>query len=129
MKKPHLISGMACYDGNVAAGSRSLLSWPGVFRALLSQARLSWRLVREPRVPLWAKAVPFAAIGYVLSPIDVLPDVVPLLGQIDDAAIILMALQLFHRLCPLPALEFHRARLRAGRPFTPMTATDDFIDV
>lgn len=62
-------------------------SWlwrPGPLRMLFSHARLASRLLREPRVPFLAKAVPLLAVLYLLSPLDLVPDVLPLLGQIDD---------------------------------------------
>jgi uncharacterized membrane protein YkvA (DUF1232 family) len=47
--------------------------------------RLLWRLMRDPRVPARSKALLFMIAGYLASPIDVLPDMIPGLGQVDDA--------------------------------------------
>ena len=55
----------------------------------------AWRLIRDPSVPLWTKGVPLAALAYVLWPLDILADVVPGLGQLDDLAVILVGLKLF----------------------------------
>ena len=107
---------------------RSLWSWAGFLRMLVSRARLAVRLMREPRVPLFPKALPVAAVLYVISPLDVIPDVLPLLGQIDDLAIILIALEVFARLCPVPAVAFHRDAIAQGRRYSPMLNTDGFID-
>ena len=106
-------------------------SWwsrPGLLRMLLSQARLAVRLVREPRVPWLLKGVPILAALYVISPVDIVPDVLPLLGQLDDLGITLAAVELFLRLCPTSASEFHRAAIAGGRPYSPMPATADVID-
>ena len=104
------------------------LSRFGLLRALAAHVRLALRLLREPRVPLIPKALPLAAVLYVISPLDVIPDVLPLLGQIDDLAIILIALEVFARLCPVPAVAFHRDAIAQGRRYSPMLNTDSFID-
>lgn len=104
------------------------LSRPGLLRTLLSHVRLSVRLVREPRVPLLIKAVPLLATLYVISPLDFIPDVLPVLGQLDDLGIILIGLEMFLRLCPSPAVAFHHAAVAANRHYSPMLSTDDVID-
>lgn len=63
-------------------------------------ARLAWRLFRDPHVPLLLKFIPLAAVIYVIFPLDILPDIVPPLGQVDDLTLLLGALYLFIRLCP-----------------------------
>ena len=106
----------------------SWLSRPLSLRALIGQARLAIRLFREPRVPTALKAVPVIALLYVLSPIDLVPDFIPGLGQLDDLGVILAALELFVRLCPTTVLTFHRDAVAQRRRYAPMTATDDIIE-
>jgi uncharacterized membrane protein YkvA (DUF1232 family) len=106
-------------------------SWlwrPGLLRMLSSQARLAVRLLREPRVPILAKAVPLLAALYLVSPIDLVPDLFPLVGQVDDLTVILVALAMFLRLCPPAAVAFHRGAIAEGRAYAPMSPTDDVID-
>jgi uncharacterized membrane protein YkvA (DUF1232 family) len=106
-------------------------SWlwrPGLLRTLFSQARLAIRLLREPRVPLSAKAVPLFATVYLVSPVDLVPDVFPLIGQIDDLTLILVALSAFLKLCPVGPVAFHRAAIAEGRPYAPMSPADDVIE-
>ncbi len=55
-------------------------------------ARLLWRLSRDPRVPARAKAILFIIAGYLLSPVDVVPDFFPGIGQLDDLVVIAFAL-------------------------------------
>ncbi len=64
-------------------------------RAELMQARA---LLRDPRAPRSVKLVLIAALLYVLSPIDLVPDLIPGLGWIDDGAIVMLSLQLVRRL-------------------------------
>jgi uncharacterized membrane protein YkvA (DUF1232 family) len=106
----------------------SWLSRPLSLRLLLGQARLATRLFREPRVPASVKAVPILAALYVISPIDLVPDFLPGLGQLDDLGIILAALELFVRLCPSGAQSFHRDAIAQRRRYTPMSSTDDIIE-
>lgn len=95
---------------------------------LWSQARLAGRLLREPRVPFHAKAVPVLAALYLVSPLDLVPDILPLVGQIDDVTLAVAALAVFVRLCPSPTVAFHREALAAGRPYAPMSAGDEVIE-
>lgn len=55
-------------------------------------ARLLWKLSRDPRVPARTKATLFVVAGYLLSPVDVIPDFVPGLGHVDDLVILAFAL-------------------------------------
>jgi uncharacterized membrane protein YkvA (DUF1232 family) len=51
-----------------------------------------WPLMRDPSIPFWAKAaIPAFAAAYVLSPIDLIPDFLLGVGQIDDIGVILLA--------------------------------------
>jgi uncharacterized membrane protein YkvA (DUF1232 family) len=106
----------------------SWLSKPGLLRRLLSQARLALRLLREPRVPLPVKAVPLLAALYVISPVDFVPDIFPVLGQLDDLGIAVVTLEMFLRLCPSGAKTFHEEAIARGRAYSPMAPADDFID-
>ncbi len=54
------------------------------FRDLIQQVKLAYNLMLDPRVHPVTKLIPVAAIAYVLLPVDVSPDFVPVLGQIDD---------------------------------------------
>ena len=108
-----------------------LFSWltrPAILRALVADAGVALRLVREPRVPLLVKAVPALAALYFLSPLDLVPDVFPLAGQVDDVVAIVMALKAFLALCPSAAVAFHRAALARRAPYAPMSPGDDVIE-
>jgi uncharacterized membrane protein YkvA (DUF1232 family) len=113
----------------VAARVTSLLSWPSLVRTLVSHVRLTVRLLREPGVPLLTKALPIVAALYVISPLDFIPDFLPVLGQLDDLGVVLLALEGFTRLCPTEAVEFHRAAMAQGRKYDRMPPTGQVIDV
>ena len=107
----------------------SWLSQPGRLRALLADARLAVRLLRDPAVPAVTKLILGAAGFYLIWPIDLLPDLVPIIGQLDDLGVALAALQMFLHLCPEAPVAFHRAAVAARRPYSRMpTERDGFID-
>jgi len=72
-------------------------------------ARLAWRLARDERVPRGRRAALLAAAAYLASPVDLVPGVIPVAGQLDDAAAVLLTLR--HVLNGLPPDE--RAELIA----------------
>ena len=88
---------------------------PGFWMNLLNSFRIAWRLMWDNRVPLSAKLVPILTILYVISPIDILPDVFVGLGQLDDLAILLLGTQLFIAVSPKDIVERIRAEIE-GRP-------------
>ncbi len=86
----------------------------GFLGEIFSQIRLVWRLLNDPDVPLWVKLVPPLAILYIISPIDILPDPVLGLGQLDDLAVILLGLKVFVELSPRGVVQRHREELEKG---------------
>ena len=57
----------------------------------MDNLRLTWKLLRDPKVAPYAKVVlPILAIIYLISPIDLIPDVILGLGQMDDAGVIML---------------------------------------
>lgn len=82
-----------------------------IFQVILDQIQLTWRLIRDPRVPLWSKAIPFLGIAYVLSPLDIVPDFLIGLGQLDDLGIILGGMRLFEAVVPGYVVDEHRAEI------------------
>ena len=76
-------------------------------------ARLVFALLRDRRVPLGTKFIIPAAVVYLVSPFDFLPDMIPGLGQLDDVVVLLVALVVFLAAVPRGVLMEH---LRGGRP-------------
>jgi uncharacterized membrane protein YkvA (DUF1232 family) len=84
----------------------------GILGELVRNAQLVWRLLKDPRVPLPIKLIIPGVVGlYLLSPIDFMPDVLPILGQIDDIAVLFGGVMLFIQMCPPDVVEEHRAAL------------------
>jgi len=84
-------------------GWQRLLVLRGAWRRL----RLTWRLVRDPRVPWHLKLIPAAGLAYVLWPLDLIADLATVLGVADDVAVALLAVSLFLELVPRPLRDHH----------------------
>lgn len=77
-----------------------------------------WLAARDPRTPFFAKLVGLLIAAYALSPIDLIPDFIPVLGLLDDAILIPAGVWLFARLVPPELMAEHRATAEtaAARP-------------
>ena len=77
-----------------------------------------WIAARDPRVPWHAKLVAGAVAAYALSPIDLIPDFIPVVGYLDDLIIVPLGILLAIRMVPIDLMqEFCKdADRRQGRP-------------
>ena len=93
----------------------------GAIAQLLRTLRLVWRLLRDSRVPIFPKLIILAAAIYVISPIDLIPDLILGVGQLDDLGIAMLAIGVFIQLCPPAVVDEHRRAIAAesGRPAKP----------
>ncbi len=83
-----------------------------MFRAIIDQVWLTWKLMFDARVPTWMKLVAVLPLIYVLSPIDLIPDVILGLGQLDDLGVVLVGMRLFESLVPEYIVQEHRAAIQ-----------------
>jgi uncharacterized membrane protein YkvA (DUF1232 family) len=67
---------------------------------------------RDPRVPWYAKALLIAVVAYAFSPIDLVPDFIPVLGYLDDLLLIPLGIMAARALVPADVLAECRARAR-----------------
>ena len=70
--------------------------------------------VRDPRTPWYAKAVAAAVVAYALSPFDLIPDFIPVLGYLDDLIVVPLGITLALKLIPEPVIADCRARASAA---------------
>jgi uncharacterized membrane protein YkvA (DUF1232 family) len=83
---------------------RSSSSWKERVRVLKQETFTLVVACRHPRVPWHAKALALLVVGYALSPIDLIPDFIPILGYLDDLVIIPLGFMLVIRLIPAEVL-------------------------
>lgn len=74
-------------------------------RALKSETQAVYLAAKDPRTPWYAKAVAICTVAYAFSPIDLIPDFVPVLGYLDDVIIVPAGIALAIRLIPAEVLE------------------------
>ena len=79
---------------------------------------------RDPRVPWYAKAVAAAVAAYALSPIDLIPDFIPIVGYVDELFVLPLGIMLAVRLIPPDIMAEHRASALAaeGKPLSRVAA-------
>lgn len=87
-------------------------------RRIRVEVHATWLAVHDPRTPRSARIVGALVAAYALSPIDLIPDFIPVLGLLDDLVLVPAGLWLFRRLLPPELLAEHRATATqaAGRP-------------
>jgi len=75
---------------------------------------------QDPRTPLRAKVMAVGIVAYALSPIDLIPDVIPVLGYLDDLILLPLAIWLVLRLIPQPVMVDARIQA-ASQPASGLT--------
>lgn len=79
---------------------RWLDSWKLRAERLKRETYAVYLALRDPRVPWYAKAVAACVVGYAFSPIDLIPDFIPVIGYLDDLIIVPLGMALVVRLIP-----------------------------
>lgn len=80
----------------------------GMIRDFVLRVKLILRLVRDRRVSFWLKIIPVAGLLYLVSPLDLIPDIaLPIVGELDDAAVLWLTNALFIELCPRDVVQEH----------------------
>jgi len=98
---------------NLSSSSRYLRMGRLVVK-LPTYARMVWGILRDPRTPIGLKGMLAAALAYVVMPVDLIPDMIPILGQADDLTVLLLVLDLFIQNAPADVRAEHMARARNG---------------
>ena len=83
-------------------------------RALKNEALAVYYVAKDPRTPWYAKAVAFLTTAYAFSPIDLIPDFIPILGYLDDLFIVPAGIALAIRLIPAEVLEEARGKVTSS---------------
>lgn len=80
--------------------------------------------MRDPRTPWLAKGLLGVAVAYTLSPVDLIPDFVPVLGHLDDLLVVPALVWLATRMIPAQVLRDARLTVRNGEIVQPASAPD-----
>ena len=96
----------------------------GMLRDFVLRLKLIGRLMSDRRVSFFLKLLPIASLAYLISPVDLAPNVVlPVIGVLDDAAILWIGTNLFVELCPPNVVGEIKSELQSN-----VDDTDDVID-
>src|SRR5512135_3777554 len=99
----------------------------GMIRDFVLRVKLILRLLGDKRVSPWLKIIPVAGLAYLVSPFDLIPDIVlPVIGELDDAAVLWLTNYLFVELCPPEIVAEHVKAL--GAPAKSAESDEDVID-
>jgi len=93
-------------------------------RAIKRDVHAVWLAARDPRTPWFAKILALAVAAYAVSPIDLIPDFIPVLGYVDDILIVPLGIMLVVKLIPPDVMDEHReaAGRAAERPVSRIAA-------
>ena len=88
----------------------NLERWKRKAQDLKREATALYHACRDPRSPWLAKALGLAIVAYALSPIDLFPDFIPVLGLLDDLVLVPLGILAVRAMIPKHVLAEHRAR-------------------
>lgn len=89
-------------------------TWKRWARQLKQEVRVLYLALRDPRTPWYARAAAGCVVAYALSPIDLIPDPIPILGYLDDLVIVPLGILLVRRMIPRQVM--HDCRQRSAQP-------------
>ena len=87
-----------------------LAAWTKKVNLLKRETFTLYLVCRHPAVPWYAKVLALIVVGYALSPIDLIPDFIPVLGYLDDLVLIPLGIMLVIRMTPADVVAECRAR-------------------
>ena len=114
-----------------SSGGSNPQSKTGVLNEIVRNAQLAWHLLTDRRVSLLTKLIiPGMMLGYLIFPADLLPDFIPVLGQLDDLAILALGIKIFIQLVPKDIVREYRSEWTDTASAGPAEATGngDTID-
>ena len=100
--------------------------WKGRARRLKREVYAIYLAYQDPRVPWYARVFAACVVGYAFSPIDLIPDPIPVLGYLDDLILVPLGVALALRMIPPPVLAECRQRaqevMAQGKPVNRVAA-------
>jgi uncharacterized membrane protein YkvA (DUF1232 family) len=87
--------------------------WQQAARRLKRETYALYLALRDPRTPWYARVVAICVVAYAFSPIDLIPDFIPVLGYLDDLVLVPLGVWLALRFIPAAVMEDCRSRADA----------------
>lgn len=104
-----------CLAPNMARSERAFaVNWKRRMQRLQKEAQVFYFVFRHPRTRWYAKLVAACAAGYVFSPIQLIPNFIPVIGTLDDFLVLLVGVKLLQKLTPADVLTECRERADAA---------------
>jgi len=99
---------------------KAIEAWKQRARQLKTEVYAIYLAYRDPRVPWYARLFAACVVGYAFSPIDLIPDPIPVLGYLDDLVLVPLCIALAVKMIPPPVMaecrEKAREVMRQGKP-------------
>jgi uncharacterized membrane protein YkvA (DUF1232 family) len=92
----------------------SLERWKTWARAFKREILVMYAALRDPRTPWYARVAASCVVAYAMSPIDLIPDLIPVLGYLDELVLLPLAVWFVRRLIPSVVLADSRAKVDAA---------------
>ena len=92
-----------------------ITSWKEKARRLKTQLYVLYLAVRDSRTPWYVRAFIVVIIAYALSPVDLIPDFIPVLGYLDDLVLIPAGIYLAVKMVPREVLDEYREKAVSGQ--------------
>ena len=97
-----------------------------MIRDFIMRVKLIWALMKDGRVSAWLKLIPVAGLVYLIMPIDLVSEIaLPLVGELDDAAVLWLTNYIFLEMCP-PELVLQHVKTLVGSG--PREDAEDIVD-
>ncbi len=88
----------------------NIQSWKEWAKKLKKEVLMLYYAYQDPRTPFWAKVVTIVVVAYAFSPIDLIPDFIPILGYLDDLILLPLGIALAIKLIPTQVIEESRRK-------------------
>jgi uncharacterized membrane protein YkvA (DUF1232 family) len=89
-----------------------LARWKEKAKQLKNEVYVLYQALKDPRTPWYAKALITLIAAYVLSPVDLIPDFIPVLGYLDDIVLVTVVVLMVRKMIPKEVLEEYRQRVK-----------------
>ena len=102
-------------------------AWKNKARLLKTEVYALYPAYKDPRVPWYARIFAVCVVGYAFSPIDLIPDPIPIIGYLDDLILVPLGIFLALKMIPKEVMDEYRIQAKAtmvqGKPFNWVAAT------